>query len=157
MDRAGEMCPRADIQLKGKSVKKLEAHIVSLEKALREREQRLGGSREEIYKRFVKADAVYEENHKIVKDLKECAEVSIRIKAGCWRRLKHVYFPICSDYAAGIRASRQPLDRVPNAYCYKSSYSVHSALGSTRLWVERDLYHQRCLNIDWVCIPFRHW
>lgn len=133
MDRAGEMCPRANIQLKGKSAKKLEANIASLEKALREREQRLGGSREEIYKRYVKANAVYEENHKIVKDLRDCAEVGSPNTTNMMRSQAYGHYSISSDYARGVRAPRQPLDGLPYPHCYESSYPIHSTFGSAGL------------------------
>lgn len=76
MDQAGEMCPRESIELHNRSVKKLETTIASLEKALRQREARLGGSSEEVHKRYVRAKADYEDNQKTVKDLRECAGVS---------------------------------------------------------------------------------
>lgn len=77
MDQADAMCKRTEIELKGRSVKRIEAGITSLEKALRERELEFGGSSEEIYKRFVKAKADYEEARQFVKDLRATAEVSI--------------------------------------------------------------------------------
>lgn len=80
IDQANEMCPRETVELKGRSIKKLESTIASLEKALRQQEERLGGSGEEIYKRYVKAKAVYEDNQKTIKDLKACALVSIANK-----------------------------------------------------------------------------
>lgn len=76
MDQANEMCPRNEIEKQGKDVKKLENSIASLEKALRQQEQALGGSSEEIYKRYVKAKGDYEHDHQVVKDLKDCADVS---------------------------------------------------------------------------------
>jgi len=79
IDQANKMCPRATVELKGRSIKKLEATIASLEKALRQQEERLGGSGEDIYKRFVKAKAVYEDNQKTIKDLKACALVSFAL------------------------------------------------------------------------------
>lgn len=76
IDQANEMCPRDAIELKGRSAKKIESALVSLEKALRQKEAELGGSGEEIYKRFVKAKANYEQDRQVVKDLRDCAEVS---------------------------------------------------------------------------------
>lgn len=76
MDKAGEMCPREEVKLSGNSVKKLEGKIESLEKALRQQEQRLGGSSEEVYKRYVQAKKTYEDNRKYIDDLKDCCSVS---------------------------------------------------------------------------------
>lgn len=75
MDKASEMCPRDQVEFQGKGVKRLESNIASLERALRAQEERLGGSSEEVYKRFVQAKKTYDENHKIIQDLKDCCTV----------------------------------------------------------------------------------
>lgn len=93
MDRASEMCTREQVDLEGKSVRKLEHAINSLERALRAQEERLGGSSEEIHSRYKSAKEEYEKSQNIVKELKACAAVgtfllNIRF-AGCVLTLLH--------------------------------------------------------------------
>jgi chromosome segregation ATPase len=76
MDRAAEICPREEVDTsKARSIKKLEHNINALEKALREKEARLGGSSEEVYKRYIRAKHNYDENVTGIRDLSSCAEV----------------------------------------------------------------------------------
>ena len=83
INQADTMCKREEIKLTGSSVKRLEANIASLERALRQQETRLGGTSEEVHKRYVQAKKAYEDSRKQIEDLKLCCTVSCTFRS-CW-------------------------------------------------------------------------
>ena len=77
IDTAAAICPRENVVLSGRKEDKLEGMINSLEKALAERERRVGGSSEAIHTRLVHAKKVYEDNKTTIDDLKMVLRVRI--------------------------------------------------------------------------------
>jgi chromosome segregation ATPase len=82
LDTATAICPRENVVLSGRRRDKLETMINSLEKALQDRERRVGGSSEAIHNRLVDAKRVYDENKQTVDDLK--AVLVVRLLAVVW-------------------------------------------------------------------------
>lgn len=73
--QAEQICNKDNVHLTGKTVKKLEREISSLEKVLREQEKQMGGSSEEVHNRYIEAKKVYEDNDNAIRSIKACSTV----------------------------------------------------------------------------------
>ena len=118
IDTAGAICPRDRVTMSGRKREKLEGMITSLEKALQDRERRVGGSSEEVHKRLVQAKKVHDDNKATIDDLKHV--LSVRAELFWTRTVLYADFGrFRAGHARGAQTSKRQVDRLPPSHYRK--------------------------------------